>query len=71
MDCPTWTQALEPMDDLLQGAHVDDHCACGQLLPWDDPCTSAKSSVYILGVPAPCTHPDRRQPAALLPLFAL
>ena len=71
MHCPTCAQAFEHTYDLQQGAHVDYHCACGQLLQWDYPLPSPKPSAYIIGVPAPCTHPDRRQSAALFPLCAL
>ena len=71
MHCPTCEQEFAHCYDPQQGSHVDDLCPCGQLLQWDSPLTSPKSSVYIVGVPEPCTHPDRRQSAALFLLFAL
>ena len=67
MRCPTCEQEFEHCYDPQQGAHVEYHCACGQLLQWDYPITSPKSSAYIIGVPAPCTHPDRRKAEALFP----
>jgi len=69
MYCPACTKEFEHTYEPQQGAHVDYHCACGQLLQWDYPVTSPKRSAYIVGVPEPCTHPDRRQAAALFPLF--
>jgi len=71
MHCPTFEREFEHCYDPQQGSHVDYHCACGQLLQWDYPLTSPRSSVYLIGMPAPCTHPDRRKSAALFPLFAL
>ena len=71
MHCPTCEQEFAHCYDPQQGSHVADHCACGQLLQWDYPLPSPKPSAYIIGVPAPCTHPDRRQSAALFPLCAL
>jgi hypothetical protein len=71
MYCPTCKQEFEHCYEPLHGVHVDDHCTCGQLLQWDYPLASPKSSVYLIGIPAPCTHPDRRQSAALFPLCAL
>ena len=70
MYCPTCKQEFEHCYEPLHGVHVDYHCTCGQLLQWDYPVTSPKRSAYIVGVPEPCTHPDRRQAAALFPLFA-
>ena len=71
MHCPTCEQEFAHCYDPQQGSHVADHCACGQLLQWDYPLPSPKPSAYIIGVPAPCTHPDRRQSTALFPLCAL
>ena len=71
MYCPTCTQACEHQYNFYQGSHVDYRCACGQLLQWDYPVTSPRPSTSIVGVPEPCTHPDRRQAAALFPRFAL
>ena len=68
MHCPTCAQACAHPYDPLQGAHVADHCACGQLLPWDSPVTSPKPSASIIGVPALCAHPDQGQSGALFPL---
>jgi hypothetical protein len=70
MHCPICTQAFEHCYDPLQGSHVDYHCTCGQLLQWDYHLASPQSSICILGVPEPCTHPDRRKSAALFPLCA-
>ena len=70
MYCPACTKEFEHTYEPQQGAHVDYHCACGQLLQWDYPVTSPKRSAYIVGVPEPCTHPDRRKLVALFPLFA-
>jgi hypothetical protein len=70
MYCPTCVQEVEHWPDPLLGSHVDYSCACGQLLQWDYPFTSPKASVYIIGVPAPCTHPDQRKSPALFPLLA-
>jgi hypothetical protein len=71
MHCPTCAQEFEHRYDPQQGFHVDYHCACGQLLQWDYPVTSAKPSVYLVGAPEPCTHPDQRKSEGLFPLFAL
>jgi hypothetical protein len=71
MYCPTCKQEFEHCYEPLHGVHVDYHCPCGQLLQWDYPLTSPTSSVYLIGIPAPCTHPDRRQSAALFPRCAL
>jgi hypothetical protein len=71
MYCPTCKQDFKHTYDPLQGSHVDYSCACGQLLQWDYHLTSPKSSVYLIGVPEPCTHPDRRTSTALFPLFGL
>jgi hypothetical protein len=71
MRCPTCRQEFEYQYDFHQGSHVDYRCACGQLLQWDYHITSPKPSAYIVGVPEPCTHPDRRTSTALFPLFGL
>ena len=50
MHCPTCAQAFAHCYDPQQGSHVDDHCACGQLLQWDYPVWSKNSCGFVLVV---------------------
>jgi len=67
MRCPTCGIALHHYFNLAHGTHVDYHCACGQLLQWDQPVRTIAPRAFSIGAPQPCEHADLRNPAALFP----
>ncbi len=69
MYCPACKSEFEHDFDPSQGVHVDYFCCCGQVLQWDDAVTWIVHGGLSIGPPQSCTHPDRRNFHALVPVF--